>query len=252
MKALVFLPYFGKVPNYFDLWMLTASRNEKYLDFLVITDQNIKSNFNNVKIKKMSFAGFRKFVQCKFNFKISLEKPYKLTDYKPAYGYIFEEYITSDYQYWGFCDPDIIFGDLCTYLKSIDFESAKFEKIGDLGHFQLYKNTSKLRNLFMNGYGVTNFENYHRVYKHSYNYAFDEQFGIGTIAIKNKVKRFYCRDWVADITPSIFNFTIRGIDPNLKNYFEWQDGKLYRYIENEGGGDNRVCLPSFTKKRYGI
>ena len=51
-------------------------------------------------------------VQKMFDFPIYLDHPYKLCDYKPAYGYIFPEY-TKGYDYWGHCDmTDCIFGNL--------------------------------------------------------------------------------------------------------------------------------------------
>ena len=47
----------------------------------------------------------------KLGFEVYLERPYKCCDLKPAYGVIFEEYLTA-YSYWGHCDFDLIFGDL--------------------------------------------------------------------------------------------------------------------------------------------
>ena len=41
----------------------------------------------------MTFNELRKLIQSKFDFEISLEKPYKLCDFRPAYGFLFEEYL---------------------------------------------------------------------------------------------------------------------------------------------------------------
>ena len=84
--------------------MLTAKRNQN-IDFLIYTDQNIDQleilNAENIEFKTLSFDDLRKKVQSKFDFKISLKTPYKLCDYKVAYGLIFEEEL-KDYDYWGF------------------------------------------------------------------------------------------------------------------------------------------------------
>lgn len=183
----------------------------------------------------MDFNELKTLFQSKFDFKINLEKPYKIADYRPAFGYVFDKYLDSKYDYWGFCDLDIIFGNICDYLKSIDFESGKFDKIGNLGHFQLLKNNETIKMVFKEKNKLDFFENYKRVFKHKYNYWFDEQFGFGLIAINNSIKCYYPKDWIADITPSIFNFTIRGINPRSKNYFVWREGRLFRYIENRQG-----------------
>ena len=42
---------------------------------------------------------------------VTLDRPYKLCDFKPAYGFIFGEYL-KEYDYWGHCDIDIVWGDL--------------------------------------------------------------------------------------------------------------------------------------------
>ena len=47
----------------------------------------------NVKVIKSTFEDIRNIIQSKFDFKIILDQPYKLCDYKPSYGYVFEEYI---------------------------------------------------------------------------------------------------------------------------------------------------------------
>ena len=78
---------------------------------MIITDIKEKYDYpDNVKVINMSFTELRKKVQSCFDFKIYLGKPYKLCDYKCAYGLIFEEYI-KNYDFWGHCDLDCIYGD---------------------------------------------------------------------------------------------------------------------------------------------
>ena len=57
----------------------------------------------------------KQMIQEKFDYDISICEPHKLCDYKPAYGYIFEQYI-SEYKFWGHCDIDTIMGDLNEFI----------------------------------------------------------------------------------------------------------------------------------------
>ena len=45
-----------------------------------------------------------------------VNSPYKLCDYKPVYGLIFDEDL-QDYDFWGHCDVDLIFGDIRKFIN---------------------------------------------------------------------------------------------------------------------------------------
>ena len=108
--------YFGKLPNYFNLW-LTSCKYNKTINFLLFIDDETKYDYpNNVKVIYTTFENIKNQIQSKFDFNISLKKPYKLCDYKPAYGYIFNEYLEK-YDFWGHCDLDVIFGNLRKFLS---------------------------------------------------------------------------------------------------------------------------------------
>ena len=49
------------------------------------------------------------------DFEIVLNEPYDLCDFKVAYGEIFQEYL-EPYDFWGFCDCDLIYGDIRHFL----------------------------------------------------------------------------------------------------------------------------------------
>ena len=81
-----------------------------------------------------------------FDFEITLSKPQKLCDYKCAYGVIFEDYI-QDYDWWGHCDLDQIFGNLNMFVT--EDMLRKYDKLFSLGHLSLYKNSYKNNRIFM-------------------------------------------------------------------------------------------------------
>lgn len=43
--------------------------------------------------------------------------PYSLVEFKPAYGYIFQDYLSS-YTHWGYSDVDVVFGDLGRWMDA--------------------------------------------------------------------------------------------------------------------------------------
>ena len=195
MKKIVFIcPYFGSFPNYFNLTLKSIEYN-KTIDWLIITDIKEKYDYpDNVKVINMSFTELRKKVQSCFDFKIYLGKPYKLCDYKCAYGLIFEEYI-KNYDFWGHCDFDCIYGDLRKFLPENILE--KNERIYCLGHMSLYKNNDKINNIFKNK--LDEETNYKNIFTKERSFSFDEM-GIIRIMDKEKIK-IYNNFVFADIYP---------------------------------------------------
>ena len=148
MKKCVFiLPYFGTFKNYFPLFLKSCSRNPDF-DWLLITDNTEPYPYpDNVQVFPMSFEAMQEKAQERFDFPISLTRPYKLCDYRPAYGYLFEEYI-KEYEWWGYCDCDVILGDLAHFLFPL-FEK-QYDKIFAAGHMTIYRNTREINRRFMN------------------------------------------------------------------------------------------------------
>ena len=113
-KIALIIPYFGKFPNYFTLWEYSASKNNN-IDFLVFTDSPRKSQYTNIFYIQYQLQEIRNKIESEIGFIPVLTNPYKIVDYKPLYGCIFNEYL-NDYSHWGYCDSDVIFGDLKLFL----------------------------------------------------------------------------------------------------------------------------------------
>lgn len=195
MKKIVFIcPYFGAFPDYFNLTLKSIEYN-KTIDWLIITDIKEKYDYpDNVKVINMSFTELRKKIQSCFDFKIYLGKPYKLCDYKCAYGLIFEEYI-KNYDFWGHCDLDCIYGDLRKFLPENILKEN--ERIYCLGHMSLYKNNDKVNNIFKNK--IDEETDYKNIFTKERPFSFDEM-GIIRIMDKEKIK-IYNKFVFADIYP---------------------------------------------------
>ena len=143
-KIIIILPYFGKFDSLFIFWLQSCAYNNT-IDFLVITDDKTKYNYpQNVKVVYDTFMRLREKIQSLYDFKVSLEAPYRFCNFKPAYGDIFQEY-TIGYDFWGFSDCDMLFGDIMKFIPS---DWSCYDKIGKFGHLSLIRNTEENRMLY--------------------------------------------------------------------------------------------------------
>ncbi|PWJ14694.1 DUF6625 family protein [Ruminococcus flavefaciens] len=240
-KYKVFCPYFGRLPSNFNLWLASCSYNSNF-QFIVITDDDYKkySIPNNVLMIKMDFVSFKKTVQQKFDFKISLETPYKLCDFKPTYGYVFESYL-DDCIYWGYCDMDLVFGDLEKFMPQ-----TTYDKISHLGHLCLYRNNSAMRECFkLNSNSKVSYVD---ILSNPMHFGFDEigDYGINNVLIKNEYKIYDYELYVADISCARDGMVLAVYrDDSFSplwgtRIFAFENGKVYSYDL-----DNKI-----TKKEY--
>ena len=223
--------YFGKLPNYFPLW-LQSCYNNPAVDFLLFTDNDIAVN-NNVTCCPMTLSEMRERASKVLGFEACLNRPYKCCDYKVIYGLIFADYL-QQYDYWGHCDFDLIFGDLIAFFDK--YNLYKYDHFLALGHLSLYKNTKEVNERYKcTGASA----DYKTVYSSDKIYVFDEMPGMTAIYLKNGFSIFTKRVF-ADISPIYYRFTLSQyyyLDKKIKNYkfqtFFCENGKIYReYILN--------------------
>ena len=144
MKSVVIIiPYFGNFPNYFQLFLNSCKYN-KTIDWVIITDNESKYNYpQNVRKVKDTFVEVQKRIRRKFDFDVVVDNVHKLCEYKPAYAYLFPE-LVEGYDYWGYGDIDLIYGNLRHFLTE---EVLSYEKIFTLGHLTLIENKEKFEKL---------------------------------------------------------------------------------------------------------
>lgn len=209
--------YFGKLRKDYKTWLKSCSYNCS-IDWIIFSDCNWEDVPENVKVIKLEFSEVvEKFVSC-FDFNICLDKPYKLCDYKPTYGYVFSEYI-QDYDFWGYCDFDMIFGDIRNFITDDILNSN--EKIYHLGHLSLYKNDQRINELFKSEKGTMNYKD---VFTTNIIKVFDEESGILPIFEGENCNVYKKLDFV-----DISKFTKKMFHSRLECYYDFQKPKNYHY-----------------------
>lgn len=144
MKSIVLIyPYFGTLPAQYKMWRESALRNPT-VDFMFFTDTDVEPA-KNIIVHRMEFSDFQKIAQAVFSFPIVLDRPYKLCEYKQAYGYILQDYI-KEYDFWGFGDLDLVYGDIRHFITD-EVLSHKF--ILGWGHLTLCRNDKDTNTYFM-------------------------------------------------------------------------------------------------------
>lgn len=226
MKIIIFSTHFGKLPNYFQLWLNSIRVNKNIaVRFFTDNDLNKFSIPDNVSITNISFLDFVKKVQSKFSFKINIQNPYKLCDIKPMYGYLFENEITN-YDFWGHCDIDFIFGNLSNFFSKVDFLNNK--KFFRNGHFSIYKNNFEVNRYFK--IKVQKID-YKFILKNSENFSFDElpKYSINSIFDSLKEHIYHKNNIIADIHPLYESFKLTCLDLSNLQYKKLDNNYIFSF-----------------------
>ncbi|MBL7728934.1 MAG: hypothetical protein JNM68_14655 [Dinghuibacter sp.] len=162
--------YVGRLPWYFQLFLKTCAANPD-VSFLFITDNQCRMPIpENVQWVVMQLEEIEQLARRKTGFNIPLQYAYKLCDIKPAYGVIFE-HLLHEYDFWGHCDIDIVFGNIRTFmtnelLREYDVICVVPQYV--TGFFTLFRNTEQLNRLY------TQSKDCRLVFESKKHYCFDE------------------------------------------------------------------------------
>ncbi len=221
---------------------------------MIITD-NMQSYIwpDNVRKLYMSFAQMRQRIQKKFSMQISLEYPYKLCDFKPTYGYVFEEEC-REYRYWGHCDCDLIFGNLNKILAPLLDQG--YDKLFAAGHLTIYRNTwENTRRFFHECRGV---QYYKKALTTDEICWFDEDLfeqNIHTIFLDEGAK-LYTRDLSLNVAvdypkflfaPYVDEISKFKVQPFRRALYVWNNGELEK---TECDADGRLRTESYLYMHF--
>lgn len=224
------IPYIGNLRGDFSFWMKSVANNPT-IDFLMFTDFPIVDAPKNLHVYKTTFKDLKNLFQRNFDFELSLHRPYKFCDFRPAYGEIFSEYL-SGYDFWGYTDTDMIYGNLRKYLTEDLFEA--YDHIFGRGHFSIYRNNESVNREYRNVKRPT----YQQVFTYNEGRAFDEYCGTSKHWIDNLPDKFFDAIWFDDIDcfeyPFISQMRRKEYAGCKNTIYSFEDGTLYRIFEKDG------------------
>lgn len=169
-KICIVIPYFGQWPCWIDFFM-ESCRHNPAIDWLMYTDCGPRDDVpDNVKLHHCRFDDYKQRVSETLGIVFQPDNPYKLCDLKPAYGLIHQQELEG-YDYWGFGDVDVIWGDLQSHLTAdmLRYNLISFHANRISGHLCLLKNTAMMRTAFMRC------KSWKRILSDKQNHVFDEK-----------------------------------------------------------------------------
>lgn len=163
--------WYGPFPWYFP-YFVHSCRYNLTVDFIIITDNEtvISNKPANIKIVYKTLEEVKEIAATKLGFEVNIDEPYKLCDFKPAYGFLFAD-ILQEYDFWGHGDIDVVYGNIRDFmtdklLSCHDIISSRHDYI--TGSFCLFRNNEMMNTLFMQS------RDYRQVFSTSAHYCFDE------------------------------------------------------------------------------
>lgn len=260
MRRIAFIcPYFGKFPKHLQLWLNSCEENKNHTWFIFTDDKTEFRYPDNVIVRYMSIDEMRKEFQEKFDFQISLDKAYKLGDYKPLYGYLFEDLI-REYDAWGHIDvSDEIYGSIDKFITDELIE--KYDKLMIFGHMTIYKNTPEVNRRFMEKSDID--LSYKDIFASDKFYNFEEitSGSIYKIYRENGYQIGRLDDVIADLSGLSYPFSIsRWNDECTRNslskepmIFSWENGRVYGYsLVNKKIVKNEFLYVHFKRRKMNL
>jgi hypothetical protein len=136
------LLYFGKWPHYWNLWAQSVAANPE-VNFMIITNLAPPAySPDNLQFVKMNLQEVVSRFRKALGFDITVAGFQKLCDFRPFFGMAFEDLLNA-FDYWGYCDMDVVFGDLSPILEAAS--CSKYDVISPwshtIGHCTLLRNS---------------------------------------------------------------------------------------------------------------
>lgn len=163
--------WYGDYPWYFPYFIKSCIHNPT-VDFIIVTanTEEIPNKPSNVIIINKSLDEFKVQASKKLGFDLDFEMAYKLCDFKPASGLLFQD-ILEKYDFWGHGDIDMVYGNIRSFITSDilnKYDLINAHKNFITGTFCLYRNNDLMINLFMES------RDYQRVFSYPEYLGFDE------------------------------------------------------------------------------
>lgn len=149
-KICFLIPWYGEFPWWMEYFLKSVESNTMFNWILISENRPAQELPRNMKFVEFTLENLHTLIYQKTGLEPNIENPYKLCDFKPSFGIIFSD-LLKDFDYWGYCDIDLVFGDLSRFLQPYleeGFDVLSPDEEFFPGHFCLFRNTSEINNLF--------------------------------------------------------------------------------------------------------
>lgn len=236
-NIVLIVTFFGELPAYFPVFQLSCKYNPD-IQWLIFSDCSPPSDCpDNLEFVNFTIDEYCDLASEKLGFDVHISSnyPYKLCDFKPAFGKIYEDYI-NEFDYWGHCDVDIVWGQIRKFVDPLilnDYQIITSRPNRISGHFCIYKNEKKLNLLFLS---MPKTIKLLKLKDHCYHLDEDYfslyiQWLSGSSPLL-KVKRFFGMSpespkiyWDSTLTTS--GEHQRKVSESKDRYLTWEDGRAY-------------------------
>jgi hypothetical protein len=220
----ILVVYFGPLPPYFPAWLKSCSYNSDFRWF-VFTDSDFSGYYtpDNVTFCPLTLEQFRDKMARELGFELQFTTPYKVCDFRPLFWVLLQQE-SRQFDFWGHCDIDVVFGDLRAFIDPVWFLS--YDKIFSLGHLTLYRNIDTANRMYRRAHPALDWRD---ILSDTAHRGFDEHIGINLIW-KHHHGQFYENEGlVADIDPHLAAFELVPPGTNHQSQvFFFDRGKVLR------------------------
>lgn len=236
-KICIITCWYGAYPWFFSYFVHSCLHNPT-IDFYIITDNKeiISKKPKNIKVISKTLEQITEVASEKLKFTVKIDYPYKLNDFKPAYGFIFSDLIEK-YDFWGSGDIDVIYGSLRTFLTKkllgrYDIFSFRPEYL--TGSLTIYRNTKCINELFKKS------KDFKKVFSSKSYYNFDEC-GFLFVPLWNGIPIDEIKSKIQSMTHIV---VLENKDQRIRAYFD------FNIIEGDIGGITWKKGRIFYKRQF--
>jgi hypothetical protein len=224
----VLVPYFGGWPRWFRIFLTTCEYNPQ-INWHFFSDTHFNCQVpKNVEWSYLSLNDIASMVTEKTGVEVCQLTPFKLCDFRPAFGVIFSEYLDG-FDFWAWGDIDVVYGDIDRvitpgYFSKFDVVSVRSEFLS--GELTFLRNSFDVNNSFKENC------DYQRVFASQQNYNFCELGFFGDYDMSRKIESFTETIYAAHLQRKL-NVCLRDFGHNDRKTragnlnLLWQTGHLW-------------------------
>ncbi len=139
------VPWYGPWPAWMPAFLLTCEQNPD-ITWIIPTESVPPPGPNNVLFVNMPLVELSARAKKALGFDVHIATAYKLCDYKPLYGLIFQKELEG-IDFWGHADLDLLWGSIRSFITpeiTKQFDVICGSDSGIIGHCTLYRNIPQL------------------------------------------------------------------------------------------------------------